>query len=101
MLTMSFMLSRICRGILSTASIACWLCACGSDSDSGPTGVTTAEMCKDDADCKMEPEGVCKEEHTVIHYDVPRCGSDQRCVWGGTESHCDYMCQDGYCITAR
>jgi len=85
--------------------IACLLGACGGDkSDGEPSDaelIRTTEVCKVDADCKQDPHRVsCRDSNTAVRYEIPTCGSDQRCAWGKLEQHCDVRCEDGYCLSA-
>ena len=98
---MSAVVSKICGGALIAGGILCWVVACGSDSANGPPITRTAEVCKVAADCKMEPESVCKDGKTLVRFETPTCGSGQRCMWSGTEDPCGLMCQDGFCVSAR
>ncbi|HMJ52079.1 MAG TPA: hypothetical protein VK540_08380 [Polyangiaceae bacterium] len=102
---MSVVFARITVRTLLTVGVVCWLGACGSDSadsaspDAGHPVVRTDDVCGADADCRMEPDSICKDTKTIVRFDVPKCASDHRCTWIGSEDRCDYMCQDGYCIT--
>jgi len=70
-------------------------------SDGEPPVIHTGEVCKVDGDCKMDPgRAFCMDSHTAVRYEIPTCGSDQRCAWSRLESRCDLRCEDGYCITA-
>lgn len=89
--------------MLLLTEIVCLMGACGGDASDNDTDVIrTAEVCKVDGDCKMDPgrPSVCKDAMTLVRYDIPRCGADQRCEWPRLEERCGHSCEDGFCITA-
>jgi hypothetical protein len=90
--------------MLQIAGIFCLFAACGGDTDGDdpePEVIRTAEVCKVDTDCKMDPGRVfCREPRTAVRYEIATCSADQRCAWSRLENECNLRCEEGYCITA-